>query len=872
MYKKDQRKYAKNLTSNRIKTSEDFVNIIEEISSIERVNKCRLNKVFGQICELFDSFCGTIHIRDKGFIAGYDEKGNFQREDVLFLFHLYIDKNALQTIFEGKNLTEIEKELRDESDHIYMRDGGYLETQCILGGKKSVVCFYPSSGDGLSHLCHLRTTNGKIKSSIAVPFRFSIPLKSRHEVDGVVTLHSMRSEARPDSYKYCLGEIASVLGSSFGATFGNIPVNSMNELQGFLIGAHRFGDKLSKVCEMAAGVTAALPRGAYSHIRVFIPLRSRKCPGVLRMEGNAGYKKPVEKIGIEARNRLFMKDYRVRKKAKQRESMSIHAFGRALDEWKKGLLTAEKLDEYSFRLADVQINKERSPYAARIPGYESDINNPNRTLSHFAVPILAGDGSPLGILTLNSSEFAWLNFCWLPIAVQFAKEASWVIEHEKGFTITKNKELRIIPETTDKSTQDLLRQVYLDETVHKRMLLEPLTGYGKGKNYIARICHPIRQSEIMSLHIVRLMDRNTAEIERRAYEIYVKNFLGSTGFSPKVGEALTHDKGLITYLMLGRGGLSFPSLGKVISDNKHEDINIWDTGVERIKAILEDLFGNLLRNWHSDGPGTFVQYKEWPNIVQCYDRTEGLITRGENPQDLFDRDLPGLFSRSKLYKAHSQYRGVNTETANMIKKIVDEYKNLHKGLANAVPHPYIGICHGDLHDRNILVGGTDERNENAWIIDFDRVHRGHVLQDFTRLESYIQHLIVGKYSDLDEAKDVLRHLYEILPEEPGEKQPEVQMRRNMDTLHLSGDLRYLVTIIQDIRAHARDLVVERLRSQRGGDFRLEYYVSLFFEYLDWFTFPIWPRGEARDFFITGVRNLAIAADLLLKRIKPLAIR
>lgn len=60
------------------------------------------------------------------------------------------------------------------------------------------------------------------------------------------------------------------------------------------------------------------------------------------------------------------------------------------------------------------------------------------------------------------------------------------------------------------------------------------------------------------------------------------------------------------------------------------------------------------------------------------------------------------------------------------------------GLRPFPAHTRVGLCHGDLHGRNILV----DDSEGFWLIDFSRVERSHMLRDFAELETDIKfHLL-----------------------------------------------------------------------------------------------------------------------------------
>ena len=88
------------------------------------------------------------------------------------------------------------------------------------------------------------------------------------------------------------------------------------------------------------------------------------------------------------------------------------------------------------------------------------------------------------------------------------------------------------------------------------------------------------------------------------------------------------------------------------------------------------------------------------------------------------------------------------------------------------------VAHGDLNGANIILDG----HRNVWLIDFFHAHRGHVLQDFAKLENDLLYIWtpVEDEADLANACDFTDRLLEVedlaaaLPEPPGDWRPQFQ--------------------------------------------------------------------------------------------------
>ena len=56
----------------------------------------------------------------------------------------------------------------------------------------------------------------------------------------------------------------------------------------------------------------------------------------------------------------------------------------------------------------------------------------------------------------------------------------------------------------------------------------------------------------------------------------------------------------------------------------------------------------------------------------------------------------------------------------------------------------LAVTHGDLHGDNLLI----DENHNAWVIDFERSGKGHILQDFVELEGDILNRLISSNKNL----------------------------------------------------------------------------------------------------------------------------
>jgi len=859
------------------------------------MNKHVLDRVLTDICQQAGSIAATVHVRDERLVE-YNDEGERIRKDVIFLFHLFLNEDIMQDLFEGKTRVEVEEDLRDKGSDYRLVDykSRCVELECLIKDEPAER----NDASACGNSSHIKAILNKIGSSIAVPFIIPIYGNKRSKTSktkksavlggrpkAVLTLHFPSSNLFSGSFKSSLKDVATRIGSSLATMVGQVGVETLNSLHLKLIRTElTYEDKLDAICETLRKLVSDEPKGSYAHIRTFISLRSEGL-GVLRMDSNAGYDKKAWQIADNKGRIRRVADSgketqeQQEQQEKEKKSISNELFTLAYKKWKSSKATTssenQNINELLLDATEVVLNKKKSRYKLTIESRDV-------VRSQLATPILDDDGMPYGTLVISSKEYGWLNCCWSYIITLFAKEACSVIMHEKGVGFSPNKNLKINPKIVDDTQENLLKQIYRDPRTYKKLDLTRLGGHGDSATFQVEISTPKPRYAPRIPHIVRFMPRLSAEQERHAYETRVKNFLGAARFSAKIGEAFTHDSGAFSYVMLGsKGGIDFKTLSDEIQEKLRNvpplsDIERVETNARLIKAAIKDVFYNILRPWHTDGAG-MLKKRKLPNIIELYERKPRMGGIKSDLAILLDTDRPGLFDRRQLENARENYAG-------KVGEMIDWYWSNQTQIAKKVKKPWIGLCHGDLNHRNILMQTTDEEQKpSTWIIDFDRVHRGHVLQDFTRLESYVQHLILGEL-DVSEIERILLTLDDILELIPGKEMKKEDKEKQIKKGNLNSRALHLLIITEEIRRQGRDLFDLFNKIPIKGcpanerAFALEYYTSLFCQYLDWASFKL-PEIEEkkpeskkeRKEHMTKVNNLAVASKFVCKHIEDLLI-
>jgi len=746
------------------------------------------------------------------------------------------------------------------------------------------------------------------KSTLFVPFSF---LKEKYRGSLILGLQNDKVELTEQNKKR-LNFIGEILGNCLTTSFCLVQNKYINNLHKDIIKAHQLKDKMEAICNCAAILTSEskedpnskeVPNGSYAHIRSFIPIISKGYTGILSMVANAGYTKSVDQLQPNQRNRnvppipdteedlnKLINGFKIEDRSVSQELYLRSEFWASKKD--KGDIDDVQYAQKKVNLKIVeQVKLIHSEIAGRgDDGIDvSNITGLDNTLSLISVPIYDTYENPMGTLTLNSNRYGWLNFIWVPIVEYLAEEAAIILMYHHGMTMERNVSLKIKPESRAKvfggstgklengldadKLENLLQGIFRDNWLYKDVDISLLEGYGKGHTFEIAIDRIAAEGENRTFRIIlRVLPRKIAAIESRKYEL-LKTILDVGRFTAKIGEEIEYNFGAIAYLLIGANyGSPAIRLEKII-DNTNDKASI---SIDRfldfsndIWYCLNDLFNDALKSLHRDGKGSYGQDDNKPNILALYERQPPaqLTSRvTESLRYLFDTENPGLFDIDKLKNAKQIWCSISE-----VSQFIDKYLQSRDKIATLIKDPLIGLCHGDLNPRNVLV-----HENQCWIIDYDHFHRGHVLQDFARLESYITQLLLTN----ENAEDPNKALKEISLDWrtffPPIKSGYISVNETTSNKFIA-DLKLKYNKIQSIYQHygfsvtcylAWRLAIRRLVCQLCDDLHKagqqdafnaekEYKLALVFQYLDWTTFQP-PKGNTgqRDRHIKGLKILS----------------
>ncbi len=222
----------------------------------------------------------------------------------------------------------------------------------------------------------------------------------------------------------------------------------------------------------------------------------------------------------------------------------------------------------------------------------------------------------------------------------------------------------------------------------------------------------IPQAEV----VVKFNGREKAERESRNYDGYVANYVGSARRTQRLDFRATARLGGIAYSFVGAEATEFQRFNQVYASQD----------VERIRAILDNLFKETCYTWHTNTltSNSFPQslsagYKEWLRLDArklTTALTEIVKRKSVGNLSFTVSDRPG---QSDILFGD---RGV---------KLTNPLPSSQAAFVYNGPYCF---THGDLHEGNILVDSHDQ----TWLIDFYHTGRGHPARDFAMLESAIK--------------------------------------------------------------------------------------------------------------------------------------
>lgn len=133
-----------------------------------------------------------------------------------------------------------------------------------------------------------------------------------------------------------------------------------------------------------------------------------------------------------------------------------------------------------------------------------------------------------------------------------------------------------------------------------------------------------------------------------------------------------------------------------------------------------------------------------------------------NANTLFDLYEEDLKLRRRFDRLEPEQKEISNELVE--RKILNPVWWLLQWGEDSVilPTTYLAVTHGDLHGDNIYV-----EREFSWVIDFERTGWGHILRDFTELETDIVTRLLAKELDNNTFVCLLRAL--VAPHHPSQK-------------------------------------------------------------------------------------------------------
>jgi CheY-like chemotaxis protein len=213
--------------------------------------------------------------------------------------------------------------------------------------------------------------------------------------------------------------------------------------------------------------------------------------------------------------------------------------------------------------------------------------------------------------------------------------------------------------------------------------------------------------------ITKCGDRSAVEREVIAYDTHVKGVVGGHRLPQKLDVARTRSLGGIIYSFAG-----------VPSGEVRDFATLYqEESLSEVEKVIENLFRETCFPWSREE----CSRKKFFYFTDHYRSLLGLQQTGL--ERAFNKTL-----ESKRNTCFELADGIG-ETIRLINQDVS--------LPNPVwfvgKHPlfcptHVCTVHGDLNGWNVLV----DRHGDVWLIDFGKCGEGHILQDFTALESFVK--------------------------------------------------------------------------------------------------------------------------------------
>lgn len=283
--------------------------------------------------------------------------------------------------------------------------------------------------------------------------------------------------------------------------------------------------------------------------------------------------------------------------------------------------------------------------------------------------------------------------------------------------------------------------------------------------------------------IVKLDHFDEINIEHENYKQYVEGHLGGTFVTNILNSRRTTHFGGIIYFFLGQGG-------ERLNDFRHF---YQHASLEDIQKVLRAVFQVTCGNWYADR-----SVRQPHNLSHDY----------KQMLNMTEDKISAAFEQLK----HVQ--GKNELTFNALSDSSRRFTNplslINRDLVETV---YVCITHGDLNGQNILI----DTQLNAWLIDFRRTGKGHILRDVAFLETFVRTQLLSEHeATLDERL----HLEETLLKMQRYNE-HGSMQNRLETTNAALQKAYQVTLM--LRQMAYDLV-----RPNPVDTMRDYYIGLMY--------------------------------------------
>lgn len=307
--------------------------------------------------------------------------------------------------------------------------------------------------------------------------------------------------------------------------------------------------------------------------------------------------------------------------------------------------------------------------------------------------------------------------------------------------------------------------------------------------------------------IVKCGERSAVEREVTAYDTRVKGVVGGHRLPQRLDMARTRSLGGIIYSFAGA-----PS-GEV-----RDFVTLYkEESLSEIGKVIENLFRETCFPWSREE----CSRKQFFYFTDHYRSLLGLK----------QTTLETAFNKMLESKRNTCF-----ELADGIRETI-RFINQDISLPNPVwfvgKHPlfcptHVCTVHGDLNGWNVLV----DRHGDVWLIDFGKCGEGHILQDFTALETFVKFSLVST--------DNLSALYE--------------WERGL----LTSDFRVGPSLVNSLgieeldKAFATVCKIRQLAYEAAGEHDMtEYYIGLLFHALKMLTILDVPRKTSEHALISA---------------------